>query len=135
MPTRTHGGVIAQVWRGGAGRQATLALALKSIETDPLDEGLGRRAGVLLTRSDLDDAIDAAVVALADHDDQIITSDPGDIAVLVDAAEMVEAADTAPTVTGREVARRPRGRRRTGRSSRHRTARCECPWHPALPHV
>lgn len=28
VPPRTHGGVIAQVWRGGAGRQAPLSLAL-----------------------------------------------------------------------------------------------------------
>ena len=87
-PPRTHGGVIAQVWRGGVGRQAPLASAMKSIETTPLDDGLGRRAGVLLARSGMGDAIDAAVVALADHDDQIITSDPGDIASLVHAAEL-----------------------------------------------
>ena len=85
-PPRTHGVVIAQVWRGGASRQATLARALKSVETTPLDDGLGRRAGVLLARSGMDDAIDAAMVALAHHDDQIITSDPSDIAALVDAA-------------------------------------------------
>ena len=88
-PPRTHGGVIAQVWRGGVGRQAPLASAMKSIETTPLDEGLGRLAGVLLARCGMDDAIDAAVVALAHRDDQIITSDPGDIAALVDAAKLI----------------------------------------------
>lgn len=87
-PPRTHGGVIAQVWRGGTGRQAPLARATKAIVTTPLDDGLGRRAGVLLARSGMADAIDAAVVALADHGDQIVTADPGDIAALVDAAEL-----------------------------------------------
>lgn len=31
-PPRTHGGVIAQVWRGGAGPQAPLARAVKSLK-------------------------------------------------------------------------------------------------------
>ena len=81
-PPRTHGGVIAQVWRGGVGRQARLSAALRAIEVVPLDEGLGRRAGVLLARCGLTDAIDAALVALADHGDRIFTSDPDDVAVL-----------------------------------------------------
>ena len=82
----THGGVVAQVWRGGAGRQARLAQALQAVEIIPLDDGLGRGAGVLLARSGLADAIDAALVAMADHGDQIITSDPADLAALVEAS-------------------------------------------------
>ena len=85
-PPKTHGGVVAQVWRGGTRRQARLATALQAVEIVPLDTGLGRRAGVLLARSGLSDAIDAALVALADHGDQIITSDPNDLAVLVAAS-------------------------------------------------
>ena len=34
-PPMTHGGVIAQVWRGGTGRQALLARALHAVETAP----------------------------------------------------------------------------------------------------
>ena len=82
-PPITHGGVIAQVWRGGSGHQARLARALQAVETVPLDEELGRRAGVLLARSRLIDAIDAALAAMAAHGDQIITSDPHDFAALV----------------------------------------------------
>ena len=81
-PPRTHGGVVAQVWRGGTGRQARLAVALRAVEVVPLDAALGRRAGVVLARSGLTGAIDAALAALADHGDQIITSDPGDLALL-----------------------------------------------------
>ena len=81
-PPKTHGGVVAQVWRGGTGRQARLAMALRAVDVVPLDARLGRRAGVVLSQSGLDDAIDAALAALADHGDQIITSDPGDLAVL-----------------------------------------------------
>jgi hypothetical protein len=82
----THGGVVAQVWRGGSGRQALLAKALQSVDVSALDDGLGRSAGVLLARSGLADAIDAAVVALAQHGDQIVTSDPDDLAALVAAS-------------------------------------------------
>ena len=85
-PPRTHGGVVAQVWRGGVGRQARLAAALQAIDVVPLDDPLGRRAGVLLARCGLTDAIDAALVSLADHGDQIFTSDPDDIAVLAGAS-------------------------------------------------
>jgi hypothetical protein len=87
-PPLTHGGVVAQVWRGGSGRQARLATALKAVETVPLDEELGRRAGVLLGRSGLDDAIEGAVVALARPGDSIVASDPGDITALVATARL-----------------------------------------------
>ncbi len=85
-PPLTHGGVVAQVWRGSSGRQARLAKALLGTHVVPLDDELGRRAGVLLARSGLVDAIDAALVALCRRGDQIVTSDPHDIAALADAA-------------------------------------------------
>ena len=93
-PPVTHGGVVAQVWRGGSGRQALLARALRAVEVEPLDEVLGRSAGVLLARSGLADAIDAGVAALAQHDDQIITSDPDDLPSLV--AASVRRVDVIP---------------------------------------
>jgi hypothetical protein len=82
----THGGVIAQVWRGGHRRQAVLARALAHVLVEPLDDELGRAAGILLARSGTADAIDAAVVALAEDGDRILTSDPDDIDRLVAAA-------------------------------------------------
>jgi len=82
----THAGVIAQVWRGGAGRQAGLARALPGMEIVSFDLPLARAAGVLLARSGLSDAIDAAVVALAVDGDRILTSDPDDIDMLAVAA-------------------------------------------------
>lgn len=85
-PPLTHGGVIAQVWRGGSGRQARLAVALRSIHVQGLDDALGRAAGVLLRRAGMTDAIDAAVVAIAHHGDRILTSDPLDITHLAAAA-------------------------------------------------
>ena len=83
----THGGVIAQVWRGGTGRQTRLARALHAVETVPLDDELGRRAGVLLARTGLSDAADAALAAMATHGDQIITSDTDDLAALAAATD------------------------------------------------
>lgn len=75
----THGGVIGQVWRGGAGRQAILARLLPGIDVHAIDDGLGRRAGVLLAATGSADVIDAAVVLLADDGDEIFTSDPADL--------------------------------------------------------
>jgi hypothetical protein len=83
---RTHGGVIGQVWRGGAGRQAVLSRFLAGVEVVPLGDALGRRAGALLVQAGGADVIDAAVVLLAQHDDVIITSDPDDLRQLAEAA-------------------------------------------------
>lgn len=81
----THAGVVGQVWRGSA-RQARLARALAAVDVAPLDEPLGRAAGALLAASGTADVIDAAVVLLADDGDDIVTSDPDDIARLAEAA-------------------------------------------------
>lgn len=83
---RTHGGVVGQVWRGGAGRQVMLSRLLAGLEVAPLDEELGRRAGALLGRARAVDVVDAAVVLLANEGDVILTSDPDDMASLAAAA-------------------------------------------------
>jgi hypothetical protein len=75
----SHGGVIGQVWRGGSGRQAILARLLPGVDVQPLDDELGRRAGVLLGAAGQADVVDAAVVLLAHDGDEIFTSDPGDL--------------------------------------------------------
>jgi hypothetical protein len=84
----THGGVLAQVWRGGAGRQAILARLIPALEVVPLDVELGRRTGILLGRARTKDAIDAAVVLLAVDGDTILTSDPDDLAPLAASAAL-----------------------------------------------
>jgi hypothetical protein len=83
---RTHGGVIGQVWRGGSGRQVNLARLLPALQISGLDEGLGRRVGILLTRTRTTDVIDAAVILLAADGDFILTSDPEDLVSLAAAA-------------------------------------------------
>lgn len=74
----THGGVVGQVWRGGA-RQANIARLLPALYIAPLDETLGRRAGVLLGKLRMNDVIDAALVLLSADGDLLLTSDPGDL--------------------------------------------------------
>ena len=82
----THGGVVGQVWRGGAGRQARLAAALPAVDVQPMDDDLGRRAGVLLGRARRPDVIDAGLVLLAHDGDEVVTSDPGDLRALARSA-------------------------------------------------
>jgi hypothetical protein len=55
----TSGGVVAQVWRGGRGRQVPVARLLAGTDVAAIDDPLGRRAGLLLARSGQRDAIDA----------------------------------------------------------------------------
>ena len=81
----THGGVVGQVWRGGSGRQAMLARLLPALDVIALDATLGRRAGVLLGLSRMDDVVDAALVLLAADGDLLLTSDPDDLEPLADA--------------------------------------------------
>ena len=83
---QTCASVVAQVWRGGAGRQAPLAMLLNHLEVKELDEHRARRAGTLLTRTGTSDVVDAAVVCLAADGDDIVTSDPDDLRVLAEAA-------------------------------------------------
>ncbi|MGQ0623740.1 MAG: twitching motility protein PilT [Sporichthyaceae bacterium] len=82
----THGGVLAQIWRGGSGRQARLSLAMSGITVRDLGDSLGRATGLLLGRSGTSDAIDAALVVLAQDHDRVLTSDPHDLAYLAMAA-------------------------------------------------
>ena len=91
----THAGVVGQVWRGRAGRQALLAKLLPSVHVVALDDELGRRAGVLLGRAGRADVIDAALVLLASDGDWILTSDPHDLHALANAAAIH--VDVVPT--------------------------------------
>jgi hypothetical protein len=84
----TSGGVVAQVWRGGRGRQVPVARLLAGTEVMAIDDDLGRRAGMLLARSGQSDAIDASVICLATDGDDVLTSDPGDLRPLAESAEI-----------------------------------------------
>ena len=83
---RTSAIVLGQVWRDPQGRQARLARLLRAVEIRPVDEQMGRRAGVLLARAGTSDPIDATVALVAESGDRILTSDPVDVGRLVTAA-------------------------------------------------
>lgn len=82
----TNGAVVAQVWRGGSGKQAPVARLLAGVEVVPVDDHLGRRAGRLLALSGPADVIDASVICLAQDGDDVLTSDPADLLDLARAA-------------------------------------------------
>jgi hypothetical protein len=77
---------VAQIWRGGSGRQVEVARLLAGVDVQPIDEQVGKKAGLLLATSRTDDAIDAALICLAVDGDEILTSDPGDLRRLAKAA-------------------------------------------------
>ena len=88
LTMRSHAMVVGQVWRDGSGRQAGLARLLGSVDVVALDEPIGRSAGELCGAAGTDDPIDAALVAIAEPGDLILTGDAADIEVLVSAAWM-----------------------------------------------
>jgi hypothetical protein len=59
---------------------------LRAVDIRALDEELGKKAGLLLRRSQAKDAIDAALICLAADGDDILTSDPADLRSLAEAA-------------------------------------------------
>jgi hypothetical protein len=82
----TNGVVVAQIWRGGHGKQVPVAQLLAGMEVVAVDDRLGRWAGMLLAQTGGSDAIDASVICLAQDGDDILTSDPGDLLDLARAA-------------------------------------------------
>lgn len=78
----THAGVVGEVWRGGAS-QARLAQALKGIEVRPLDDRLGRAAGIVLGATGQSDVIDASLALLTRDGDDVVTSDREDFRMLL----------------------------------------------------
>ena len=61
-----------------------LGQTLRAATVVPLDGGLGRLSGLLLAVSGTADVIDAALVAMSADGDEILTSDPDDIAYLAE---------------------------------------------------
>jgi hypothetical protein len=86
LELRSNAMVIAQVWRDRHGRQANLARLLRAVDVRTVTRQDGRDAGVLQAAADTTDPIDATVVLLAAPGDRILTSDPGDLSRLAEAA-------------------------------------------------
>ncbi len=81
-PLRTSAAVVGQVWRDGR-RQANLARVLTGVGVEPLGADDGKKIGELLGRAGSADVIDAHIALLAAPADVVLTSDPGDIRVLL----------------------------------------------------
>jgi hypothetical protein len=84
MPLRASAAAVAQAWRDGS-RQANLARVLTGVGIAPLAAGDSKRIGELLAAARTADVVDGHVALLADPGDIILTSDPADLAVLIEA--------------------------------------------------
>jgi hypothetical protein len=85
VEVRTTTAVVAQTWRD-PGRQAALARLLRGVDEQELTKSRSRAVGVLLAQASRADIVDASVVEIATDGDEILTSDPRDIAALAEAA-------------------------------------------------
>lgn len=85
VAVRTTTGVVAQVWREPV-RQARIASILNGVEEVPLTSSRARGVGFLLGRTGSPDVVDAALAEMLRNGDEVLTSDPCDIAALADAA-------------------------------------------------
>lgn len=82
-PLVTSAGVVAQVWRGGAGRQVPVAYLLRRTLVVDLTHAAGRVLGRMLGATGASDPIDAHIVLLArERDWPVLTSDPEDLLAL-----------------------------------------------------
>jgi hypothetical protein len=86
LELRSNAMVVAQVWRDRQGRQVSLARLLHAVDVRAVNPADGREAGMLLAGAGTADAIDATVVLLAAPGDRILTSNPGDLTRLAEAA-------------------------------------------------
>jgi hypothetical protein len=86
LELRSNAMVIAQVWRDRHGRQVNLARLLQAVDVRSVTQKDGHDAGVLQAAARTADPIDATVVLLAAPGDRILTSDPGDLTHLAEAA-------------------------------------------------
>jgi hypothetical protein len=84
VPLWTSAAVVAQVWRNGR-KQVLLARILPAVGVRPLASGDDTRIGELLAVTRTNDVIDGHVALLADDADRVVTSDPADLARLIEA--------------------------------------------------
>lgn len=80
IPLVTSAGVVAQVWRGGTGKQVPIAFLLRRTRVMPLDDRVARVIGKRLGLVGNSDPVDGHVAYLAGGLGwTVITSDPGDL--------------------------------------------------------
>lgn len=79
--------VVARAWRDGA-RQARLARSLAMMQVEVTDLEAAKNAGELLASSRTTDVVDALLALQVRQSDQVLTSDPDDLATLLDAQSL-----------------------------------------------
>ena len=82
----TSSGCVGQAWRDGT-RQALLARLLAGTTEHPLHPGASRRVGELCAAGRTSDVVDAHLALLAHDHDSIVTSDPDDLRILIQATK------------------------------------------------
>jgi hypothetical protein len=85
VDVRTTSAVVAQTWRDPA-RQVALVRLLRGVDEAELTKRRSRAVGELLASAGTVDVVDASLVEAAIDGDEILTSDPQDIAALAEAA-------------------------------------------------
>ena len=83
-PLRASAAVVGQVWRDGR-TQVNLARVLAGVGIEALGADDGKRIGDLLGQAGSADVVDGHVALLVSREDVVLTSDPGDIRVLLQA--------------------------------------------------
>jgi hypothetical protein len=83
VSVRTSSGCVAQAWRGGGPRQASLARLLRGLDEHGLDSLVSRRIGALLGKQGSHDVVDGHVALLARSGDLVATSDPEEVGDLL----------------------------------------------------
>jgi hypothetical protein len=79
-PLVTSAGVVAQVWRGGAGVQIPIVFLLRRTRVVDITHAIARTLGRMLGETGTSDAVDAHVVQLArERGWSVLTSDPEDL--------------------------------------------------------
>ena len=81
----TSSGCVAQTWRDGA-RQVLLVRLLAGVTEEPLERRGSRAVGALCAAAGTTDIVDAHVALLARDHDIVVTSDPGDLTLLLRSA-------------------------------------------------
>ncbi len=89
-PPRVPSLVLVECLQGHAGRDAAANQLLKTCDVvENVPEGLARRAALLRRRARRGSAVDALVVAMAEPDGTVLTTDPGDLEALAAHAQRV----------------------------------------------
>lgn len=90
VPLVTSGAVVAQIWRGGTGRQTPVAMLLGEVDAVPLGGSQAKLVGMMLGASGTTDPADGHVVLLArERGWPVLTADEADLRAIDPSIELV----------------------------------------------